>query len=303
MIVLSLDMGGLERMVIQLIQGLLKKNVRITLLCLENEGDLAYQLANENLQIIALNKTPGLHFNLAKKIANLVKSKDIDVIHSHNSGPYLYAALAIPLLLNKKKLIHTKHGRGNPDNIKKVLLNKISSVFTHTIVTVSSDASDVCRDIEGISPNKLTVIENGVDLSPYIDIDREAQLQRIRSGAIRLIHVGRLSPEKNQQLLLRVFSSLLSSFPQSSLTICGDGNQKTTLAELAESLNISNSIDFVGAVNDVPQRLSSHDVFVLSSLTEGLPLVIIEAMAAGLPVVSTDVGGVREIIKNGENGI
>ena len=302
MIVLSLDMGGLERMVIQLIQGLLKRDVRITLVCLEQEGDLVDQLAKDNLQIIAFNKSPGLRFELANKIAGLVKSLNVDVIHSHNSGPHFYAALAVPLLLNKKKLIHTKHGRDDPDNVKKVLLNKISSFFTHTVVAVSSDASDVCRDIEGISPKKLAVIENGIDLSPYFDIDREAQTQRINSGEIRLIHVGRLSLEKNQQLLLRVFASMLQTYPQASLTICGDGNQKAALVELAESLNISDKIDFVGAVNDVPQRLSSHDAFVLSSITEGLPLAIIEAMAGGLPVVSTDVGGMREVIINGENG-
>ena len=302
MIVLSLDMGGLERMVIQLIQGLLKKDLRITLVCLEHEGDIAYQLADENIEIITLNKTPGLRFSLAIKIAKLVKSLNVDVIHSHNSVPHFYAALAIPLLFNRIPLIHTKHGRDNPDQSRKVLLNKISSLFTHTVVTVSSDASDVCRDIEGISPKKLAVIENGIDLSPYIAIDREAQLQRMQNGEFHFIHVGRLSHEKNQSLLIAAFALLLKRYPFASLTICGNGNQKTALIEQAQQLSISNSIDFVGAVNDIPQRLASHDAFVLSSITEGLPLAIIEAMAGGLPAISTDVGGVREVLENNVNG-
>ena len=302
MIVLSLDMGGLERMVIQLIQGLQKKNLRITLVCLEHEGDIAYQLADENIEIITLNKTPGLRFSLAIKIAKLVKSLNVDVIHSHNSVPHFYAALAIPLLFNRIPLIHTKQGRDNPDQSRKVLLNKISSLFTHTVVTVSSDASDVCRDIEGISPKKLAVIENGIDLSPYIAIDREAQLQRMQNGEFHFIHVGRLSHEKNQSLLLAAFALLLKRYPFASLTICGNGNQKTALIEQAQQLSISNSIDFVGAVNDIPQRLASHDAFVLSSITEGLPLAIIEAMAGGLPAISTDVGGVREVLENNVNG-
>ena len=302
MIVLSLDMGGLERMVIQLIQGLLKKDLRITLVCLEHQGDIAYQLADENIQIITLNKTPGLHFSLAIKIAKLVKSLNIDVIHSHNSVPHFYASLVIPLLFNRIPLIHTKHGRDNPDQSRKVLLNKISSFFTHTIVSVSNDASEVCRDIEGINPKKLAVIENGIDLSPFIDIHRETQLQRMHSGDIRFIHVGRLSHEKNQSLLLAAFALLLKHYPQASLTICGNGNQKAALIEQAKQLTISNSIDFVGAVNDIPQRVASHDAFVLSSITEGLPLAIIEAMAGGLPVISTDVGGVREVLENNVNG-
>lgn len=302
MIVLSLDMGGLERMVIQLIQGLLKKDQRITLVCLEHKGDIAYQLADDNVQIITLNKTPGLHVSLATKIARLAKSLNVDVIHSHNSVPHFYAALAIPLLLNRIPLIHTKHGRDKPDQSRKVLLNKISSFFTHTIVSVSNDASDVCRDIEGISSKKLAVIENGVDLSPYIEIHRERQLKRMLGGEIRFIHVGRLSHEKNQSLLLAAFALLLKHYPLASLTICGNGAQKTTLIEQTKQLTISNSIAFEGAVNDIPQRIASHDVFVLSSITEGLPLAIIEAMAGGLPVISTDVGGVREVLENNVNG-
>ena len=170
------------------------------------------------------------------------------------------------------------------------------------MVTVSSDASDVCRDIEGISPKKLAVIENGIDLSPYLAIHRETQLQRMQDGEFRFIHVGRLSHEKNQSLLLAAFAFLLKRYPYSTLTICGNGSQKSALMDQAQQLMISNSIDFVGAVNDIPQRLASHDAFILSSITEGLPLAIIEAMAGGLPVISTDVGGVREVLENGVNG-
>lgn len=300
-VVLSLNVGGLERMVIELIQGLHRKRHKIVICCLEEPGSLAHHLVDLGIEVIHLSKPPGIKLAVAWKIAALARARAIHLIHTHNSGPHFYGALAARL--TARPVVHTKHGRNQPHDRSRVLLNRLAAAMSNTVVTVSADALELSAQLEKVPRKKLRVIPNGLDLSPYIATDRQQRLAPLRRGEINIGHVGRLSVEKNQAMLLRVFQRFVVDYPRASLHLVGDGPERAALERLAAQLALTARVRFWGYRSDVMAALAEFDWFALSSLTEGMPLAVIEAMATGMPIVATDVGGLREMIHDGQSGL
>jgi glycosyltransferase involved in cell wall biosynthesis len=150
----------------------------------------------------------------------------------------------------------------------------------------------------GIPAAKTRVILNGAHLEKFLDAPAHpgSVLPRIRFGI-----AARLTEAKDHFTLLRAFAAVAAEIPGAELSIAGDGPLRDRLESFARELNLANRVTFLGALPDTPQFMSQLDIFVLSSLSEGLPLVILEAMAAGLPVVSTRAGGVEEAAVDGKN--
>ena len=147
--------------------------------------------------------------------------------------------------------------------------------------------------------SSIPVIYNGVDTNRF---HLPKPMRTGEQNKIKLIHISRLSAEKNQVLLLKAFALALKRCGGLLLTIVGSGPELKRLVKLAHALGVAENTDFLGNRADVPDLLSNHDIFILTSETEGFGLVLMEAMAAGLPVISTAVGGVPEIVRNGANG-
>jgi len=195
-------------------------------------------------------------------------------------------------------VIHTKHGRGCAVSRRRVLASRLASWLTNWVVAVSHDAARVARDAERVPSTKVVTIQNGVNLG--------AMRQREPGGAgplVRLIHVARLdNAAKDQVTLLRALRLVADWFPAVTLDIVGDGPDHGMLAGTADALGLHQRVRFLGARGDVADLLRAADLFVLSSVTEGLPMAVLEAMATGLPVVATDVGGNREVVVDGQTG-
>lgn len=293
-IVLGLQVGGLEKFVLTLID---KSSIYIKpfIVCLEGKGELGQQ--SGTFHVVEINKAPGFSVKIIRRLVSLTRELEIDIIHTHNPGPHLYGAIAG--FLTHVPVVHTKHGRNYPTDMKKVLLNRLSSFFTSKIVAVSQNAAEVCLDIEKISASKVTVILNGVDTEIFHPPESkdEKVLEPVRIGI-----VARLSAEKDHQTLLNACRLLAGNTTRFHLEIIGDGPLRILLEKTVKDFGIEEFVSFCGMRHDVPEQLRRLDIFVLSSTTEGTSLTLLEAMATGLPVVATNVGGNPEVVVDGITG-
>lgn len=294
-IVLGLQIGGLERVVVDLINNC-SPEIRSYVVCLEEAGALA--LSCHAAKVYELHKHPGLSIATVRQLDSLARELKIDLIHTHNPSPHFYGALAG--LLAGIPVVHTKHGRNYPDNIRKVVLNRVAGRLTRKIVAVSGDAAAICIGVEKNPPDKVMVIVNGIDTGLYSPA-ADGKSQPGNSVCIIGI-VARLSPEKDHHTLLAACKLLRDRQFHFQLVIIGDGPLRSELEQDAGDLGITGQVEFVGMSNDVARQLQRLDVFVLCSTTEGISLTLLEAMATRLPVVASDVGGNPEVVVDGTTG-
>jgi glycosyltransferase involved in cell wall biosynthesis len=232
------------------------------------------------------------------RIFNFVRKQKIKLIHSNTSRAALYAGpmakiLSIPLIWHVRV--------PPPDN----LLDRFLVLFSSRIIAVSRA---VKRRFAWLKKDIVETIYNGVDtrkFSPGLAQDNLTKKFQIDSQDILIGTVGRLSPEKGLEYLFLAVRELVNVYPRTKVLIVGDGDKKyrLSLQEKVKDLELSPHIFFVGIYEDVPQILRCLDIFSLPSLTEGFNRSLLEAMACGLPVVATAVGGNVEIVQDGVNGL
>ena len=185
-------------------------------------------------------------------------------------------------------------------------MEKFLSIFTHKIICCSKAVEDFVRDYERIKPSKTVVIYNGVDEGNFSTFKNgssaKAQLG-VDSGVSLVGTVSSLAPHKGHKYLIQAAPMILDILPSTKFLIVGDGILREKLEEQVKNLNLISNVIFTGTRKNIPDLLSAMDIFVLPSCSrEGLGISIIEAMAAEKPVVATDIGGIPEVVKNGETG-
>jgi glycosyltransferase involved in cell wall biosynthesis len=261
---------------------------------------------------VVIPRRRGLDPWLALRLSSWIRREGVALVHTHNPGPHLYGALAAALARAGSaerrgwpRVVHTKHGRNYPRLRRKVLANRLASSLTDRVVAVSEDARAVVVDVEGVDPARVVTILNGVDTDEFRPggDPREA---RARLGVpAEGFHVGcvaRLSPEKDHATLLAAFARFRAGRPDAHLTLVGGGALRPALVGEAARLGLAGAVTFAGTQADVAALLPAFDVFALSSRTEGISLTLIEAAAAGIPLVATRVGGNAEILGEDEAG-
>lgn len=298
-VVISLETGGLERFVLDLINAT-ASDVRHIVVCLERKGELAASCAAA--EVISLDLRPGLQFGAVSRIAEIVKSNHISLIHTHNEKAQFYGTLAG--LKTRVPVVHTKHGKNNLD-FRSRIRNYLASLLCARVVAVSRDATLQCVRDERIPATKVLTILNGVDtvtFSPGSDSRFYKAALGIDPEVPVIGIVARLAPVKDHATLLAACQILRESGVNFRLLVVGDGPLKHELEARAESLGISDCVIFTGSRRNIPEFMRAMDVFVLSSVSEGISLTLIEAMSCELPVVATAVGGNPEVVLDGETG-
>jgi glycosyltransferase involved in cell wall biosynthesis len=303
-VVLSLNPGGTEHLVVDLVSGL-AGGVDSVVCCLDERGLWGDDLAGRGIPVLALGRRPGWQPRLATSIAAIVRDFDIDLLHCHHYTPFVYGQLAA-LLCRMRPTLYTEHGRlsDSPPSLKRRLLNPALTRFAEAIFAVSEDLR---RHMiaEGLPARRIRVIYNGVEPG-RLPSDRDRADARARLGLSRdafvVGSVGRLDPVKDFSALLRAFAALPPMTPPAVLAIVGDGPASAPLKEEAGRLGVGERTRFLGYRADVRAVLPACDVYVNSSVHEGVSLTILEAMAAGLPVVASRVGGTPEIVEHGRTG-
>lgn len=308
-VVLSLGIGGLERVVEQLVERVDRSRFEPMVIALESAGTRGVSLAQKGVELCVLGPHAPLAPRAIVTLSRLIEREGIDLVHTHNPGPHVHGALAVALARGaserRPRLVHTKHGRNHPDDTRLVLACRMATALSDRIVAVSDDARRVAIEVERPSPHRLVMIPNGVDTDAVRPRDRRPS-RRALSVPEGVFHVGcvaRLSAEKDHATLLEAFQKVRERRPDARLSLVGEGPMRPSLEVLAGKLGLEGAVTFLGHRDDVAEILPSFDVFALASRTEGMSLTLLEAAAAGVPVVATRVGGNPEVVREGETGL
>lgn len=308
-LVLTLDVGGLEEVVLRLVAHTDRARFTPLVYALDAPGAMASELTALGVPLQIFHRAPGLDAALPWRLARCLVRDGVRVVHTHNASPHFYGALAVGLARGgargpEPRLVHTKHGRNDPANPRKVLLNRVASALSDRVVAVSDDAADVALHVELVAKNKVVTIRNGVDTALFRPGDPAAAraLLGLPRGGFHVGCVARLAAVKDHATLLEAFAILRAERPDAHLTLVGDGPARAALAARAEAPDLAGSVHFVGERRDIAAVLPAFDVFALSSTSEGISLTLLEAASSGLPIVATRVGGNAEVVVDGVTG-
>lgn len=265
-------------------------------------GPLADLLAAEGIPSYAYARRRGIDLRLIGRLAWQLRQNGVQVVHTHHLGQLLCGGLAAKLA--GARLVHTEHDSHSLMKPRTQRLFRLLSRFADHITTVSEPVTHFLRDQIGISSAKLQTIPNGVLVEVFQDaVGLARERFHWSEKDVVIACVARLEAEKGHDILLRAFDAVQRRFPHAKLLIVGDGSLRTVLEAQTQALGIGGAVVFLGARDDIPALLATCDVFVLPSLKEGVPLSILEAMAAGKAVVASAVGSIPHIVSQGETGV
>ncbi len=292
-IVLQLATGGMERLLVEFARHADTRHFDLMFISMGPRTPLAEDIEASGWKVITLDEPPGLRPGLVLRLARLFAREHVDLVHTHNTKPVLYSAPAARLA-RVRGLIHTRHGQRFQATRRSTSLFRVVSRLADRVVCVSRDSARLSAQ-EGVPPGRITTIWNGIDASRFSYLGPSA------GGPV--VMVGRLSPEKGTDTLIHAAALAAARAPSFRLEIAGGGDCLPALRDLAQKLGVDGHVHFLGEVRDIPALLARASLFVLPSLTEGISLTLLEAMARGLPIVTTRVGGNPEVVVEGETGL
>ncbi len=308
-----LVIGGMENGLVNLINRVPEHQYRHAIICAEDYSDFRKRIRNQDVPVYQMHRHRGGQLRLYWRLFRLLRTLRPAIVHTRNrSGldgllPALMAGVSIRL--------HGEHGWDVDDidgrNRKLRNLRRIHRPLISRYICVSRHLCQYLVERVGVAPNRVTQIYNGVDTSKFRP--RAANGERPVASAWKPIPrltvgtLGRLQPIKNQLTLLRAVSLIVDRQPELrsliGVAIIGDGPERQKLDAYVEQSGLRDVIRFFGARDDVADLLPDFDVFVLPSLAEGISNTILEAMACGLPVIATRVGGNPELVEHGRTGM
>lgn len=299
---LSLNVGGRERVIVNLSNNLLKEGFISSICCLRKSGVLS-QYLNDRIKVFEVFKKHRVDLSIIKQLKDYLKSNNISIIHCHNPGTLFYGLIAAKWA-KTPSIISTEHGFSNKILWRGRLKESMLYRYVDEIIAVSENLKELMIENYKISPEKITLLPNG---SPSAKVNENKYNSRRTLGMPENIFnigiIARLDPVKNHKMLLDAIYNIVKNKLSVHLWIVGSGKEKEKIEKETKRLEIEEYVSLLGERNDVPIILNALDCLVLSSFSEGFPVTILEAMSAGLPIIATDVGGNREIIKNGRSGI
>lgn len=295
--VYRLGTGGLERVLADTVAGL--NDFQHVIISLTDKTDFAQRLP-DNISIYELNKQPGKDLGHYLRLWKRLRKIKPALLHTYNIATLEYQLVG--KLAGIKAGIHAEHGRDIYDtdgtHSRYNRLRRWFKPLVKRFVPVSEDLAVWLREDLGFEAEKVTRIYNGIDTKHYVPIDPA------EDGTFTLTTVARLSPIKDQATLLQAYGLFLQRYSgQSRLQLVGDGPERATLEALVSELGIAKNVEFAGEQHNVLPYLQACDLFVLSSIAEGIPMTVLEAMACGKPIVATQVGGLPELVEAGRNGL
>lgn len=303
-IVTTLNVGGLEILVLNLMRFINRDIFEPYICSLTPNGALESEFSNLGVPVYTVNKKDRVDISLTTKLIKLFRSKKVNIVHTHNITPFLYSAFGTKFF-NKISLIHTVHSNVKQNNKRLLIAEKFLASFAYKIIADCDKVKDFLNNQQGITSKKVVTIYNGIDIRLYdqpIDVRKKHEQIGLSENDYIITCVANLIPVKNHKMLIHSFRQVVDAIPNTKLLLVGSGICQSELENLSKELGIFDKTIFLGRRWDVPEILKITDVFALSSLSEGLPLSVIEASASGIPVVVTDVGGNTEIVQNNVSG-
>ncbi|MEZ5065337.1 MAG: glycosyltransferase [bacterium] len=303
----SLVVAGAEVLVHQLVRRL-ESEFEFSVLLLDEIGPLGEDLRSRGIPVDVLGRRPGVDLALGVRLGRALRARKVQLVHAHQYTPWFYGGLGAVAGFGRPRVLFTEHGRHYPDvrRPKRVLFNRALTPVTDGLVAVSGFIRDCLRDNEGLPESRIRVLYNGIDPARFETVPDRAALRAEQGVGPDDPVVGiaaRFAPVKDHATLFRAFAHVRSELPSAKLVLAGDGPLREELEALADQLAIRDCVRFLGVRRDVPALLHTWDVFSLSSLSEGTSVTLLEAMASGLPCVTTAVGGNPEIVEENVTGL
>jgi sugar transferase (PEP-CTERM/EpsH1 system associated) len=297
-LIYRLDIGGLERVMLNCINQMQDENIGHIIISLTDANNFAQSKSNQ-IKVYCLGKKEGSDLGIHFKLYKLLRKIKPDILHTYNLTTIEYHPIS--WLAGVKGHIHAEHGRdvGDPQGLNKKhnFLRKLMSNFIHSYISVSEDLHRWLINTVDIPEKKALLIQNGINTELF-------NVPKTISKQLRFTIVARISLVKDHQNLLNAFTLLKKQLPVEKLpqlAIVGEGDQRTKLEQFCHEQDLD-TVTFLGARDDIEQILSQTDIFVLSSIAEGIPMTILEAMSAKTPIVATRVGGIPEVVEDSKEG-
>jgi len=304
-IVPLLSPGGAERVAVHLARGLNRRRYETLVISFSGRVgcDLDHMLEEAGIEARYLGKHPGFDYRVYSRLDSVLKEYEPDVIHTHLH--VLRYALPSMLLMKRVAMAHTVHNLAEREIEPRARLIQ-RYALTHGVKPIAV-AEEVAASLESLYGIRgCRVIPNCIPTDLYANPQTSRMQWRTKEGFkeddVLFGCVARFAPQKNQSLLLKSFAQGPASDPRAHLVLVGEGELRANLEEEAKRLNVAGKVHFLGLRSDIPDVLGAMDAFVLSSDYEGNPLSVLEAMASGLPIVSTAVGGVPNLFEAGKEG-
>jgi glycosyltransferase involved in cell wall biosynthesis len=313
-IIEGITFGGGDRVFMQLAEGMKAKGYGITVGCVPR-GVLAERLRELGIEVEGFNMYSKYNIRTIFQMAKFMKQKNIHIVHTQGGRAPVFGRIAarlakVPIVISTNPLLIDRESHRDVNKLKRLaylLIDILTSIHVDRFLVLSEPHREAIIADYNTEPSKVVKIYNGIELDKYdaklsngLTVRRELG---IAPGSSIVGFIGRLIYQKGLPFFLQAASKVITTFPDVMFLIVGDGPLKAELEKLSNGLNIRQNCIFTGFRQDIPDILSAVDMLVMSSLYEGMPMVILEAMAASKPVIATNVGGIPELVKNGETGV
>ncbi len=299
-------MGGAERLLVKLAQNISRESYDIKIVCLHRKGVWVQELDKIGIEVVSMNKKEGFDPGILFRLTSYIKHEKPDIVNTHLWTADLWGRLA-SLLAGVKHIIVTEQ---NVDIWKRwyhKAIDRFLFKWTEYVICVSDQVVKFYNEELGVSLEKIRMIPNAIDISLFdarLAGDNLREIFGLGDSDFLFVCAARLHPQKSHHTLIEAAKILISKgHKEFHVLLVGEGQLRGELEKLVTVKGITKHVHFLGIRQDIPNIFSQSDAFVLSSTYEGLPLAVLEAMAASLPVVATDVGGVSQIIINEKNGL
>lgn len=302
----SLNVGGAELLAATFARRLGGPD-GVVFACLDEDGLLGETLRSEGYVVQSLSRRPGLDRACARRLAEFWIEHDVDLIHAHQYTPFVYAALARGLG-RRPPILFTEHGRFFPDhpNWKRRLVSPWLVGKSDRVVAVGECVKRALVENDGVPARRVEVIYNGVDVdacdSTRVDREEARRSLGLRPGDLAILTVARLDSIKDHPTAMDAMARL-KDHASAVLLLAGDGPERSSIEAGIASRGLEQRVRLLGTRRDVPKLLAACDVFLLNSVSEGIPLTVLEAMSAARAVVATRVGGLPEIVEENQTGL
>ncbi|WP_041915715.1 glycosyltransferase [Pseudodesulfovibrio mercurii] len=303
-VIIGNGFGGLENVMLDLVRKGDRERFEYFILCLSTPDVIRDKLEASGATVLDLGYGEGFHPGLPLAIRKVVDGHGIDVVHSHDYKPFFYATLGC---LGKRRVarVYTEHSSILSMGAKHRRIGRMLARFNDAMVMVSYHLQRYWADRVGLPAEQSLVIHNGIDVGLFDHPEDRESLKR-EFGLEGKLVIGtalRLNEQKGLQYLVAAAPAVKERFPEARFLVIGEGPLRDDLTARARALGVDDVFLFPGYRSDVSRILPAFDVYVLPSLWEGLPLGMIEAMLAKLPIVATTVGGVPEVLVDDDTAL
>jgi glycosyltransferase involved in cell wall biosynthesis len=299
-VVYCLGVGGSEMVAKDIALGLGRMGLYNAVCALEHGGPLEEELSRAGLPSFVAGRGRGGMPGAMYRLYRIMRRFRPDVVHTHHLYELFYAwpgALACGA-----RIVHTEHEYFSLQNPRARFYLRALARLCRRITAVNRETASFIENLLGWREERVATIVNGIDLERFSKAVPDREALGVAPADKVLAVVARLEPVKGHSVLLEAFAQVLESMPEALLLVVGDGSARGELEARARELGVAGRVRFLGLRRDIHALLAASDAVVLASMEEGLPVSILEAMAASRPLVATAVGGVPSVVRDGETG-